>query len=229
LKKNLLLALMICVIMAFTGCAGSGSSTTDSTSLLSSEDLAAVEASLIVDRTLAASVLNDTDGNILASIGTGEGMFRYRNRQYSSQINASGLGINRGTGTCMATISGDHLSIGTEQCSLEKLETGEIVITRGNGSVITIPAPDNIGEVRNFTLGEIIWEATYGNDPGAPLVELKNTRSGIKLSISENDDGTLTIVRDLSEVFSGRWAEDGNLELADSLGKRYRYRYGQSN
>jgi len=220
---------MIATMMAFTGCAGSSSGTTDASAVLSSEDMAAIEASLIVDRTLAASIINEANGNLLAAVGTGEGMFRYRNRQYNSQSGAAGLGLQRGTGSCMATISENQLSIGTEQCSLERLETGEIVITRGNGSVITVPAPGSVGEVNSFTLDEIIWEATYGSEIGDPLVELKNTRSGIKLSISENDDGTLTIVRDLSEVFNGRWAEDGDLELSDTQGKRFRYRYGKAN
>ncbi len=229
MKKHFLLTLLVSAMAAFTGCAGSGSSAADTSTILSSEDVAGIEASLIVDRTLAASAVSDAEGSLLAASASDEGMFRYRNRQYCTLNGERGFGLKRGTGACIATISDNQLAIGTEQCSLEKLETGEIIITRGNGSVITVPAPDDAGEVKSFTLGEIVWEATYGAAAGEPLVELKSTRSGLKLSISENDDGTLTIIRDLSEVFNGRWAENGDLELADRQGKRFRYRYGKSN
>ena len=220
---------LVSVTMAFTGCAGSSSSSSDTSAILSSDDMAGIEASLLVDRMLAATAVSDIDTSLLASAGSGDGMFRYRNRQYRSLNGEAGLGLQRGTGTCMAIVSANSMTVGTEQCSIEKLETGEIVITRGNGSVITVPAPDTTGDVSNFTVGEVIWEVTYGSLAEEALVELRNTRSGIKLNISENDDGTLTIVRDLSEVFSGRWAEDGNLELADKQGKRFRYRYGKTN
>ncbi|PKL48178.1 MAG: hypothetical protein CVV42_10370 [Candidatus Riflebacteria bacterium HGW-Riflebacteria-2] len=230
MKKFFLFALMVSAMMVFTGCAGNGSGTgtEDMASVLSSDDIAGIEASLLADRVLAASVVSDGDPSLLASVGSSEGMMRYRNRQYRSQNGEAGLGLQRGTGSCMAIVSANSMSVGLEQCSIEKLETGEIVITRGNGTAITIPAPDESGDVSSLTVGEIIWEVTYGDD-GEPLVEIKNTRSGVKLNINESDDGTLTIVRDLSEVFRGRWAENGDLELNDNQGKRFRYRYGKAN
>jgi hypothetical protein len=229
LKKFFLLALLVSAMMTFTGCAGNGSGSFDNAATLSSDDMAGIEASLLVDRMLAATVISDGDASLLAAAGNGDGMFRYRNRQYRSLNSEAGLGLQRGTGACMAIVSANSMTVGIEQCSIEKLAGGEIVITRGNGSAITVPAPDATGDVSNITVGEIIWEVTYGNLPEEPLVELRNTRSGVKLNISENDDGTLTIVRDLSEVFSGRWAENGDLELADRQGKRARYRYGKAN
>jgi hypothetical protein len=84
------------------------------------------------------------------------------------------------------------------------------------------------GEITSFEVGGIEWQATFGETSEDPLVILKNLRSGMILRVTELDDGTITIVRDSSEVFVGRWSEDGSLQLADGNGKMYRYRYGRN-
>ncbi len=228
MKKLVLLVFMVSTVMMFVGCAGTGNGSEAllDTAAFSAEDMAGIEASLMADRVLAANVITAGDSSILAAVADSEGTLVYRNRKYRSQNSAKGLGLGRGAGTCTTVVTPDQLTVGTEQCVISRLDSGEIKIIRGNGSEIIIPAADATGEIKTFTVDGREWEVNYASVAGEPLVTLKNTRSGMIISVSELDDGTLTLVRDSSEVFAGRWAETGEVEIEDRQGKKFRYRYG---
>jgi hypothetical protein len=216
------------VLLSFTGCTGTGSGgAADFTASATNEEVAAVESSLLLDRVMASEAIVADSEEILAATQNAEGMLRYRNRMYLAENKGSGFGLQRGSGSCMAIVGTASISVGAEQATIERLENGAIRITRGNGSVIETPAPI-AGEISSFEIDNIEWEVTFGSDATEPLAILKNTRSGMILNISEEDDGTITMVRDSSEVFSGRWLEDGSLGLSDTHGKQHRYRYGKN-
>jgi hypothetical protein len=227
LKKVVSVLFAIMVMAVFTGCTGSQNGSADFSSIATNEEIAAVESSLILDRLMASESIAAVSADVLAATSGSTGGMRYRNRYYKTENYGQGFGLSRGDGSCMTMVSGDNIVIGTEQATVEKLESGAIRITRGNGSVIETPAMVS-GEITSFEVGGIEWQATFGETSEDPLVILKNLRSGMILRVTELDDGTITIVRDSSEVFVGRWSEDGSLQLADGNGKMYRYRYGRN-
>jgi hypothetical protein len=212
----------------FTGCAGTGSSSGTDFVTATNEEISAVEGSLLLDRVLAAETIGVTSADVLASTLGSTGTMRYRNRLYKAENRGNSFGISRGTGSCIALVSTDTLVLGAEQATVEKLTSGAIKITRGNGTVIETPTPSSTGEISSFVVDGIEWQATFGSASTDPLVTLKNTRSGMILQVTELDDGSITIIRDSSEVFTGRWSEDGSLQLNDGQGKMYRYRYGKN-
>jgi hypothetical protein len=177
---------------------------------------------------MAAQSLEAVAAEVLPSTLGVVGSARYRKRIYRAENQAAGLALGRGTGGCMVTVGTDSLQIGSEQASVERLDSGALRIVRGNGSTIETPAPSATGEIESFTVDGREWQATFSDNELEPLVTLKNMNSGMLLQITELDDGNLTLVRDSSEVFRGRWSEDGALELSDTNGKRYRYRYGKN-
>jgi hypothetical protein len=216
------------VLLSFTGCTGTGSGIAeDFATSATNEEIAAVESSLLLDRVMASEAIEASSDELLAATQNAEGMLRYRNRSYLAENKENGFGLQRGSGSCMAIVGTNSIELGVEQAVIEKLETGAIKITRGNGTVIETPVPV-AGEISSFMVDDIEWEVSFGSDATEPLAILKNNRSGMILNINEEDDGTITMIRDNSEVFSGRWLEDGSLELSDSKGKQYRYRYGKS-
>jgi hypothetical protein len=227
LKKLVSFLLTVLIAVSFTGCATNGGGSDFSEAVATNDEIAAVESSLLLDRIMAAETLDATAPEILASTLGSVGAVRYRNRLYRAENRGEGLGLSRGTGTCVALVGDSSLQVGTEQANVEKLDTGAIRITRGNGSVIETPAPVS-GEIGSFVVDGVEWQANFGATAEEPLVTLKNTRSGMILRVTELDDGSLTVVRDNSEVFIGRWSEDGSVELSDENGKKYRYRYGRS-
>ncbi len=228
MKKIAFLTLMVGFMAFFTGCASTGASSGTDFVSATNEEIAAVESSLLLDRVLAAETIGVTSPEILASTVGASGPMKYRNRFYQAENRGTEFGLSRGTGTCIALVSSDSIILGAEQATVEKLDSGAIKITRGNGTVIETPIPTAAGEISSFNVDGIEWQATYGSLTTDPLVTLKNTRSGMILQVTELDDGSITIVRDSSEVFSGRWSEDGSLQLADGQGKMYRYRYGRN-
>lgn len=224
MNKLISLFFGMCFIVSLTGCAGSSSSSPIETSA-SSVEVAAVESSLMLDRVVAASIIESETNEVKSSISGSVGSVRLRNRMYRAESRPEGLGLRRGDGTCIAVVNSSSISTGIEQATIEKLESGAIKITRGNGSIIETSVPVN-GEFSSFTVDGIEWQASYGSE--GTNITLTNTRSGMKLLVTELDDGSLTVVRDSSQVFNGRWLEDGSLDLSDNNGKRYRYRYGRS-
>lgn len=227
MKKLVTFLFALLIAVSFAGCATSGGGSDYSEAVATNEEIAAVESSLLLDRVMAAETLDAASPEILASTLGSVGSVRYRNRLYKAENRGEGLGLSRGTGSCMTLVGDTAIQVGTEQAVIEKLDTGAIRITRGNGSVIETPVPV-AGEIGSFVVDGIEWQATFGAAAEEPLVTLKNTRSGMILRVTELDDGSLTVVRDNSEVFTGRWSEDGSLDLADGQGKKYRYRYGRS-
>ncbi|MFZ5952746.1 MAG: hypothetical protein ACOYXC_18735 [Candidatus Rifleibacteriota bacterium] len=228
MKKFVSLVLAVLMMAVFTGCAGTSGGSADFTeAVATNEEVAAVESSLLLDRVMAAETLDATSAEVLASTLGSTGSMRYRNRLYRAENRGTGMGLSRGTGSCMVVAGDSSIQVGTEQAVVEKLESGAIKITRGNGSIIETPAPV-AGEIGSFIVDGIEWQATFGAAAEDPLVTLRNTRSGMILRVSEGDDGSLTVVRDNSEVFAGRWSEDGSLDLSDNQGKKYRYRYGRT-
>lgn len=229
LKKLILFVAMMSLMALFTGCASTGSGSSDLAYTPPDEEIAAIEASLLVDRTLAASVISADEGMSLRAVTDGlSGSKRYRNRSYHVQGANGGMGLRRGDGSCNAIVTADGVTVGTEQCSVVKQADGSLQITRGNGTVITTPTPAADGMPATMTVDGVEWQVTFGSEEGAPLATLRNMRSGMLLTISELDDGSLTIVRDSSEVYQGRWASDGDLEFTDGHGQQRRYRYGRN-
>ena len=229
LKKLILFVAMMSLMALFTGCASTGSGSSDLAYTPPGEEIAAIEASLLVDRTLAASVISADEGVSLRAVTEGlSGSKRYRGRNYQVQGANGGMGLRRGDGSCNTVVSADGVTVGTEQCSVVKQADGSLQITRGNGTVITTPAPAADGMPTTITVDGVEWQVTFGSAEGAPLATLRNTRSGMQLVITELDDGSLTIVRDSSEVYQGRWASDGDLEFTDRQGQQKRYRYGRN-
>ncbi len=228
--KNLTLLIAMMVVMAlFTGCASTGSDSAEVAYIPPDEEIAAIEASLLVDRTLAASVISsEEDVSLRAETVEFSGSKRYRNRNYQVAGAAGGMGLRRGDGSCQVEVTADGLRIGLEQCTVEKLADGSIKITRGNGTVIETPIPDSTGVPASINVDGIDWQITFGETSDSPLATMKNMRSGMILTVTELDDGSLTVVRDSSEVYSGRWASDGDLEFTDGQGQRRRYRYGRN-
>ena len=227
MKKLVSFLMAVLILATFTGCAGNSGSSDFAGAVATNEEIAAVESGLLLDRVMAAETIDAISPEILASTLGSVGSVRYRNRLYRAENSAAGLGLSRGAGACIAVVGDAAIQVGTEQARIEKLDTGAIRITRGNGSVIETPVPV-AGEISSFVVDGIEWQATYGINAEDPLVTLKNTRSGMILRVTEQDDGSLAVVRDSSEVFIGRWSEDGSLELSDANGKRYRYRYGRN-
>lgn len=226
-KLTLLIAMMV-VMALFTGCASTGSDSSDLAYTPPDEEIAAIEASLLLDRTLAASVISAEDDGSIRAQTSFSGSRKYRGRNYQVDGAAGGMALRRGDGNCSAVVGADGLRIGLEQCTVEKLADGSIKITRGNGTVIQTPVPDSSGVPATVNVGGIDWQITFGELTGAPLATLKNLKSGMILTITELDDGSLTIVRDSSEVYNGRWASDGDLEFTDGMGQQRRYRYGRN-
>ncbi|MDD3146175.1 MAG: hypothetical protein PHD82_02635 [Candidatus Riflebacteria bacterium] len=228
--KNLTLLFAMMVVMAlFTGCASTGSDSAEVAYTPPDEEISAIEASLLVDRTLAASVISSAeDASIRADTAELSGSKRYRNRNYQVEGAAGGMALRRGDGSCQVEVTAEGLRIGLEQCVVEKAADGSIKITRGNGSVIQTPVPDSTGVPASLSVDGIEWQITFGETVDSPLATMKNTKSGMILTVTELDDGSLTIVRDSSEVYSGRWASDGDLEFTDGQGQRRRYRYGRN-
>lgn len=227
MKKLTLFVAMMFVMALFTGCAGTGASS-DTAFTPPDEEIAAVEASLLVDRALAASVISEEEGLSLRAATGVYGSKRYRNRNYQVEGAGQGMALRRGDGTCSAIVTEDGITVGTEQCSVEKLESGALKITRGNGTVIETPAFSADSTPESIIVDGVEWQITFGSAEGAPLATLRNARSGMILTINEQEDGSLTIVRDNSEVYQGRWAADGDLEFADGQGQMKRYRYGRN-
>lgn len=227
MKKLSLFAAMMIVMALFTGCAGTSTSS-DTAFTPPDEEIAAIEASLLVDRTLAASTISTEEGLSLRAATGVYGSKRYRNRNYQVEGTGHGMALRRGDGSCSAVVTADGITLGAEQCRVEKLDNGALKITRGNGTVIETPAfaADSVPET--ITVDGIEWQITFGSTEGAPLATLKNSRSGMILTINEQEDGSLTIVKDSSEVYQGRWAADGDLEFADGQGQKKRYRYGRN-
>lgn len=225
MKKLVLSFALLFGVALFTGCAETSSS--DVAYTPPDEEIAAVEGSLLLDRVLAASVL-EADASIVASVAGISASKQYRKRTYQTGTAGAGMTLRRGDGTCNAVITADGILVGTEQCVVEKLASGAIKITRANGTILEIPALDATGDPTSLIVDGVEWQVTYGAEVGEPLVTLKNLRSGMLLTVNESDTGVLTIVRDSSEVYSGRWSESGDLEIADGSGKQHRYRYGRN-
>lgn len=224
MKKVVSFIVAVLVALVFTGC-GTGGGSSDFP-ITTNEEIAAVESSLLLDRVMVAETLDASSPEILASTLDSVGAVRYRNRLYKAANLSGTLGLSRGAAACLVMVGSTTLQVGTEQAKIERLDSGAIRITRGNGSIIEIPVPI-AGEITSFIVDGIEWQATYGSLADEPLVTLKNTKSGMILRVTELDDGSLTIVRDSSEVFTGRWSEDGSIELRDENGRTYRYRYGR--
>lgn len=224
--KNLVLMLMLLtVVLSFSGCTGNGSSEMAFTP--PDEEIAAVEGSLLVDRVLAATALEASDSALVPATAELRAAKRFRNRAYSAESRSGGLYLRRGDGSCGALVSSDSLMVGNEQCRVVRLDDGSLQLTRGNGSVIEFAmASENPS---SMVINGVEWQITFGVEVGEPLASLKNMRSGLVLTVTELDDGSLTIVRDNSEVFAGRWADSGDLEITDGRGRQFRYRYGCNN
>ncbi len=226
--KKLVLFLVVVNLALFVGCAGTGVGSSQVVDALSSEEMAGVEASLLADRVLAAESLGAPAASILETVSETEGSLSYRNRRYRARKNGSALGLRRGDGTCEVQVSSGALRIGLEECQVTKEASGAIKIVRGDGSEILIPAADASGEVTTLTINGLEWPVTFGSQTGEALVTLKNPRSGMIIALNELEDGTITMVRDTSEVLSGRWSDSGDVEFEDRQGKKFRYRYGKS-
>lgn len=226
--KKLILFLVVVNVALFVGCAGTGVGSSQIADAISSEEIAGVEASLLADRVLAAESLGAPTASILETVSETEGSLSYRNRRYRARKNGSALGLRRGDGTCEVQVSSGALRIGLEECQVTKEATGEIKIVRGDGSEILIPAADASGEVTSIAINGVDWPISFGSQAGEALVTLKNPRSGMIITLNELEDGSITMIRDTSEVFSGRWSDSGDVELEDRQGKKFRYRYGKS-
>lgn len=118
----------------------------------------------------------------------------------------------------------DHLRIGSESCKLEKSADGKILITRADGTTLTInPASD-------ATMGELIvdgvtWTYAWGDNS---VLTLKNSMNGRILIITENADGSLIVTPPGGHPHPARWTEDGSIEgsfPADGAG--FQFRHGQ--
>ena len=227
MKQLSLFVAMMIVMALFTGCAATDSSS-DTAFTPPDEEIAAVEASLLVDRTLAASIISQEEAlNLRAATGV-YGSKRYRNRNYQVEGAGNGMALRRGDGSCSAIVTADGITMGTEQCTVERLASGALKITRGNGTIIETPAFSADSAAESIIVDGVEWQISFGSTEGAPLATLKNSRSGMILTINEQEDGSLTIVRDNSEVYQGRWAADGDLEFSDGKGQKKRYRYGRN-
>lgn len=227
MKRIIGFVLMVGFSMMFSGCSSSGSGAANVSSSLTSDELAAVEAGLILDRHIAASVAGVGGDELLASVADESGALSYRRRRYRVGNSGSGVALTRGEGNCQVEVGEDRISIGLEDCSV-KVVDGDLQIIRGNGSIIMVPNYDTLTDATEIVVENVVWQVLEQSETDATLLKLKNTRSGMMLVINELDDGTLTVTRDMAEVFSGRWAENGALELHGSNGKRFRYRYGKA-
>ena len=226
MKKLILYSLLILTTGLLAGCGASSSGFGEFT-VATNEEVAAVESSLLLDRVLAAETIQVQSPNLLPSAIQPSTNIRYRNRWYKVQSDGDILGLSRGSGNCIALISSDSLVIGSEKAKIEKLDTGAFLIKRGNGTIIQTPPPNANGDITSFEANGIDWKIEFGNSSSNILAILTNLRSGMILTVTELDDGSLTVVRDNLQVFAGRWAEDGSLLLSDSQGQKRRYRYGQ--
>ncbi len=207
---------------------------------LSTEDLSAVEASLVADRLAAvqeAPVVSSSmlSASILAEVTSQATGFARHGRQYRGGKGGSGQGgvAGRGTGTCLVGLDGTlasptRLMIASQACQITKLADGSLQVTLASGNVMTLVPPTDGTKVATITVNGIAWEATFGTTSTEPLVILKNPVSGRILTIEEADDGTLSITPSGGRANRGRWAADGALELTDTgIGRGYRFRGGR--
>jgi hypothetical protein len=234
-KKFLYVVMVAFVSMSLVGCSGGGGAG-DSPSLtgdlLSTEDMAGIEASLLADRVDQAIAL-DADTTLSAAVladSATDGVFQRRGRKYRGGRTEEAWQISRGDNTCQVDVipGSDNLqlTVGLETCTVERLEDGSLKILRGNGSEIMVGPIPAAGGNSTIDVGGVSWNAVFGGE-GEPLVTLTNTRSGRVLTVVESDTGDLTVSAAGGAAFRGRWNRDGELECSDGSGRSYRYRGGR--
>jgi len=240
-SPTVLLFLLVALAISLVGCsgasgpAGSGLAAEDALSSLTTDDLGAVEASLVADRLAAAVEAPVVSASILSDVSAQSTTFARRGRQYRGGKSGNGMGgaAGRGTGNCLVGLEGTlasptRLMIASQACQVTKLTDGSLQITLGTGNVVTVTPPTDGTRVSTLLVNGITWEATFGTTAAEPLVVLKNTRSGRILTIEEADDGSLTVTPSGGRANRGRWASDGALELTDAgVGRGYRFRGGR--
>ncbi|RCK78273.1 MAG: hypothetical protein OZSIB_1650 [Candidatus Ozemobacter sibiricus] len=233
------LVLMACSLAGCGGGAGGGMGGS-AVEPLSTDDLAAVEAVLLADRIDAAQAL-PVSASVVADLAPAEGAdpvlanddtpIQRRGRAYRARRQTGGWQVQRGAGSCPVAVdrtpAGWRIQAGTETCTATRAEDGSLIITRGNGTQMTIGQIPADGGSTTLTIGQSRWQVVFGTGE-APLATLTNTRTGRTLTVTESDTGELTVVPAGGSAFPGRWSAEGELACSDlASGRQYRYRGGR--
>lgn len=231
MKRVIMVLLLGAFAGVLTGCAnngvasGTGSSST-LTAGLTASDLSVVEASLITTSVLAADSAPTISASVLASDSSNPPPFPMKGREFRGRRAGGEWMVRRGEGGCELRLETPasmtpHLRIGSESCTLEKSADGKILITRSDGTILTInPASD--GSTGEFTVDAVTWTYTWSE---TSVLTLKNSANGRILTITENTDGSLIIAPPGGHPHPARWGQDGALEgtfPAEGAGFRFR-------
>ena len=234
MKRVMMVMLLGAFAGLLTGCSSSGlgsgaASTIQAAASLTSSDLKVVEASLITTSVIAADAAPVVSASILASDAVNPPPFPMRGHEFRGVRSGKDWMVRRGEGGCEMRFEAPgsmtpHLRIGSESCKLEKSADGKILITRADGTVLTInPASDaGTGEL---VVDGVAWTYSWSD---SSVLTLKNTTTGRTLTITETADGNLFIAPPGGHPHPARWKEDGSIEgsfPADGAG--FRFRHGQ--
>ncbi len=244
MKPLATLTFLVLFSLSLTGCSGTGGGSAvgpqTATDLLSDTDLAAVEASLISDRinaSVAAPVVTTAPAaSVVSADVLTASTFAHGGRRYQGGRSGNRAVAQRGLRSCTVTCDGSFTAsgtlgatIGSLSCTIVRNDDGSLRVLRADGTeLMTVPAPTATGPIP-LTANGVAWLATYGQTATDPLVTLVNQVSGRTLTVTEGDDGTLTVTSSGGGRFRGAWQADGTMVLDDTAGYgQRRWRGGRS-